>query len=121
MGPLPQQSFCLAHAAHPNEEYEAAAQKLVDQWAGDIGFALDFMQGKMMIRAAGSSIPSISHGSASTDIPPEAAQRSNSAARIRAAKPCSAWIHSCVPVSDESAGKRGHTTRILHVQPALGK
>ena len=30
----------------PNEEYEAAAQKLVDQWAGDIGFALDFMQGQ---------------------------------------------------------------------------
>lgn len=28
----------------PEEEYEAAAQKLVDQWAGDIGFALDFMQ-----------------------------------------------------------------------------
>jgi hypothetical protein len=28
----------------PNEEYEAAAQKLVDQWAGDMGFALDFMQ-----------------------------------------------------------------------------
>jgi predicted dienelactone hydrolase len=30
----------------PEEEYEAAAQKLVDQWAGDIGFALDFMQGQ---------------------------------------------------------------------------
>jgi predicted dienelactone hydrolase len=30
----------------PDEEYEAAAQKLVDQWAGDIGFALDFMQGQ---------------------------------------------------------------------------
>jgi pimeloyl-ACP methyl ester carboxylesterase len=25
-------------------EYEAAAQKLVDQWAGDMGFALDFLQ-----------------------------------------------------------------------------
>ena len=30
----------------PDEEYEAAAQKLVDQWAGDLGFALDFMQSK---------------------------------------------------------------------------
>src|SRR3990172_12245003 len=28
----------------PTDEYEAAAQKLVDQWAGDLGFALDFMQ-----------------------------------------------------------------------------
>ena len=28
----------------PDDEYEAAAQKLVDQWAGDMGFALDFMQ-----------------------------------------------------------------------------
>ena len=28
----------------PDEEYEAAAQKLVDQWAGDMDFALDFMQ-----------------------------------------------------------------------------
>jgi platelet-activating factor acetylhydrolase isoform II len=28
----------------PDDEYEAAAQKLVDQWAGDVGFALDFMQ-----------------------------------------------------------------------------
>jgi len=28
----------------PDEEYEAAAQKLVDQWAGDMGFALDFLQ-----------------------------------------------------------------------------
>ena len=30
----------------PDDEYEAAAQKLVDQWAGDLGFALDFMQSK---------------------------------------------------------------------------
>jgi predicted dienelactone hydrolase len=28
----------------PNEEYEAAAQKLVDQWAGDLGYTLDFME-----------------------------------------------------------------------------
>jgi hypothetical protein len=27
----------------PDEEYEKAAQKLVDQWAGDLGFALDFL------------------------------------------------------------------------------
>jgi platelet-activating factor acetylhydrolase isoform II len=30
----------------PNEEYEAAAHKLGDQWAGDLGFTLDFMQGQ---------------------------------------------------------------------------
>jgi dienelactone hydrolase len=28
----------------PTEEYEAAAHILSDQWAGDLGFALDFMQ-----------------------------------------------------------------------------
>ncbi|HUE97818.1 MAG TPA: hypothetical protein VMN99_01110 [Anaerolineales bacterium] len=28
----------------PDEEYEAAAQKLVDQWAGDLAYALDFLQ-----------------------------------------------------------------------------
>lgn len=28
----------------PEEEYEAAAQRLVEQWAGDLGFALDFLQ-----------------------------------------------------------------------------
>lgn len=28
----------------PDKEYEAAAQQLVDQWAGDLGFALDFLQ-----------------------------------------------------------------------------
>ncbi|HEX6269913.1 MAG TPA: hypothetical protein VFZ43_06745 [Anaerolineales bacterium] len=28
----------------PDQEYEAAAQKLVDQWAGDLGVALDFME-----------------------------------------------------------------------------
>jgi hypothetical protein len=27
-----------------NDEYEVAAQKLVDQWAGDLAFALDFME-----------------------------------------------------------------------------
>ena len=27
----------------PDDEYEIAAQKLVDQWAGDISFALDFL------------------------------------------------------------------------------
>jgi predicted dienelactone hydrolase len=31
-------------AGAPDEEYEAAAHKLADQWAGDLGFALDFMQ-----------------------------------------------------------------------------
>jgi predicted dienelactone hydrolase len=30
----------------PDEEYEAAAHKLADQWAGDMGFALDFMRGQ---------------------------------------------------------------------------
>ena len=28
----------------PNDEYDVAAQKLVDQWAGDLAFALDFME-----------------------------------------------------------------------------
>lgn len=28
----------------PDDEYEAAAQKLVDQWAGDMAYALDFME-----------------------------------------------------------------------------
>jgi len=28
----------------PNDEYEAAAHKLVEQWAGDLGFTLDFME-----------------------------------------------------------------------------
>lgn len=28
----------------PDDEYEIAAQKLVDQWAGDLAFALDFLQ-----------------------------------------------------------------------------
>ena len=28
----------------PQAEYETAAHKLVDQWAGDLGFALDYMQ-----------------------------------------------------------------------------
>jgi predicted dienelactone hydrolase len=28
----------------PDDEYEVAAQKLVDQWAGDLAFALDFME-----------------------------------------------------------------------------
>lgn len=27
----------------PNEEYEVAARKLVDQWAGDLGYVLDFL------------------------------------------------------------------------------
>lgn len=27
----------------PDDEYEVAARKLVDQWAGDLGFALDFL------------------------------------------------------------------------------
>jgi hypothetical protein len=28
----------------PDDEYEVAAQKLVDQWAGDLAFALDFVE-----------------------------------------------------------------------------
>ena len=28
----------------PTDEYEIAAQKLVDQWAGDLGFTLDFLK-----------------------------------------------------------------------------
>jgi predicted dienelactone hydrolase len=28
----------------PNDEYEAAAQKLVQQWAGDLGYATDFLE-----------------------------------------------------------------------------
>lgn len=28
----------------PDDEYEKAANKLVDQWAGDLGFALDFLE-----------------------------------------------------------------------------
>jgi predicted dienelactone hydrolase len=28
----------------PNDEYEAAARKLADQWAGDLGFTLDFLE-----------------------------------------------------------------------------
>lgn len=28
----------------PDDEYEIAARKLVDQWAGDLGFALDFLE-----------------------------------------------------------------------------
>jgi dienelactone hydrolase len=28
----------------PDDEYEAAARKLVDQWAGDLSYALDFME-----------------------------------------------------------------------------
>ncbi|MDQ2693653.1 MAG: hypothetical protein M3Y68_16570, partial [Chloroflexota bacterium] len=28
----------------PDEEYEAAAQKLVAQWSGDLGYALDFLE-----------------------------------------------------------------------------
>lgn len=28
----------------PTEEYEITAQKLVDQWAGDLGFALDYLK-----------------------------------------------------------------------------
>jgi dienelactone hydrolase len=32
----------------PQDEYEAAAQKLVDQWARDLGFALDFMQSQQI-------------------------------------------------------------------------
>jgi hypothetical protein len=79
----------------PNEEYEAAAQKLVDQWAGDMGFALDFMQGQ--------NSDSNSRFFNSLDLarvgvyghPQAVARRSNSAARTRAAKPCSAWIRSC--------------------------
>jgi predicted dienelactone hydrolase len=31
-------------AGAPNAEYEAAAQTLVDQWASDMGFILDFME-----------------------------------------------------------------------------
>jgi predicted dienelactone hydrolase len=30
----------------PDEEYEIAARKLADQWAGDMGFALDFLEGQ---------------------------------------------------------------------------
>jgi predicted dienelactone hydrolase len=33
-------------AGAPDEEYEAAARKLADQWAGDLGFTLDFMESK---------------------------------------------------------------------------
>jgi dienelactone hydrolase len=31
-------------AGAPTEEYEVAARKLVDQWAGDLSFTLDFME-----------------------------------------------------------------------------
>ena len=31
-------------AGAPTEEYEIAARKLVDQWVGDLGFTLDFME-----------------------------------------------------------------------------
>jgi predicted dienelactone hydrolase len=30
----------------PEEEYEAAADRLADQWAGDLNFTLDFMEGQ---------------------------------------------------------------------------
>ena len=36
----------------PTEEYEAAAHILSDQWAGDMGFALDFLEGQNNDRAS---------------------------------------------------------------------
>jgi predicted dienelactone hydrolase len=32
----------------PDEEYEAAARKLVHQWAGDLGYALDFLEEQIL-------------------------------------------------------------------------
>jgi hypothetical protein len=64
----------IAHnnpSARRRDEYEAAAQKLGDQWAGDIGFALDFMQNQNDDRDSRFFHSPIVAGG-STDTPPEA-------------------------------------------------
>ena len=71
----------------PDDEYEAAAHKLVQQWAGDLAYAVDFLEAQNEdSRQSYSMRCLISPTLVSMGIPPVAARQSNSVEQTHAAK-----------------------------------